>query len=157
MKPTITITGTRKYPRLDLVAKIVEELLPPQCNIITGNTQGVETTVIQRTCWPDKPLHQLTVIPTNWTQYRKAAIHIKNLEMLSRSQILIAFTHNNQLEELICEANRRNILVYEYDKTGHLKQDQPFLFQPDHSLYLPDMSGHEFNPDTEGAILNRYL
>jgi len=153
---TIAITGSRKYHRLDLVRRLVVQLLPPQSTIITGNDQGVETTVIETSCWPDDPLHKIQVIHPCWTLHKNAAKFIQQQQMIAQSQILIIFHHNNQCEDLIKHANAKNLMVYAYDAQGKLQADQPFLWQPDGALCLPDMSGPEYAPQPRDIALDKY-
>lgn len=155
MTETILITGTRKYPRLDLVRRLIEDMLPRSSTIITGNNQGVESTVMLYCGITFPRIHDLTVHPSQWHRHHRSAMQIANTKMAKLATVIILFTHNDTLEDFKTLAYHLNRPVYRYDEAGRLTAPEPSLFQfaP---FYLPDMSGPEYDVSMEDAQLNRY-
>jgi hypothetical protein len=147
----IAIVGSRKYPRLDLVTRLVWGILEPRRHIITGDAAGVDATVAEWVALLAKnesSSHSLEVIRAMWSRHGKAAGTIRNAEIIKRAEAVIAFWDGASAgtADTIQAATAKDLPIYIYDATGRLLPDPPCLYGPAPKQYLPDMSGPEYLP-----------
>jgi hypothetical protein len=141
----IAIVGSRKYPRLHLIPHLLLGIIPPRSRIVTGDARGVDAKVIETTtllALNPASGHTLDVHQANWAHHQKQAGPIRNSAILAACDILIAFwdLKSKGTEDITTQAYRLGIPVHIYGPDGKLLPDQPSLFEPIQTIYLPDLS-----------------
>jgi hypothetical protein len=83
----VAVIGSRTYPKLHLVRKLIETL-PEGCILISGGARGVDTVAEEAA-----RARGLTVqvFPAEWRKYGRGAGIKRNQDIITRADVVLAF------------------------------------------------------------------
>jgi predicted Rossmann fold nucleotide-binding protein DprA/Smf involved in DNA uptake len=83
----VAVVGSRHYPKLYLVRKLVAAL-PFDCTVISGGARGVDSEAEQAARARGLAVE---IFPADWRKYGRGAGMRRNREIIARADVVLAF------------------------------------------------------------------
>lgn len=84
----VIIAGSRSFQNYDRMVQVMQQVPWKVTQVISGNAKGADQ---MGEWWAQERGIEVRVFPANWSKYGKAAGHIRNQEMASVGDALVAF------------------------------------------------------------------